>query len=181
MSHQIGTTRAKRRVQNLGTLHYHVLSTLFPLLGSLDDQHSEFLKSWMAYLDFKEFPNLIKYYTTIGTSTILKEEYNTIKECTLLKDTKYFMYLTQLYFSDNTPNQILHILSTLLLWMKNFLHHYSSISYPILFLGHHTQRKITLELLPNVSQQMSETENFMTYTTTTITVLCITCMIQVIP
>ena len=118
-------------MQNLGTLHYHVLSTLFPLLGSLDDQHSEFLKSWMAYLDFKEFPNLIKYYTTTGTSTILKEEYNTIKECTLLKDTKYFMYLTQLYFSDNTPNQILHILSTLLLWLKNF---YTTIrQYPTLY------------------------------------------------
>ena len=54
--------------------------------------------------------------------------------------------------------------------VEKFLHYYS-ISYPIQFLGHHTQRKITLELLPNVSQQMCETENFMTYTTTTITVL----------
>ena len=48
----------------------------------------------MAYLDFKEFPNLIKYYATIGNVTLLKEEYNTITECTLLKDIEQFMYLT---------------------------------------------------------------------------------------
>ena len=67
----------------------------------------------MAYLEFKEFPNLMKYYTTIGN-----EEYNTIKECTLLKDIEHFTYLTQPYFLDNTPNQILHIMSTLLSWSK---------------------------------------------------------------
>ena len=73
----------------------------------------------MAYLEFDKFSDLIEYYTTIGNHTLLKEEYTTIKECTLLKDIEYFMYLTQLYFSDNTSNQILHIMSTLLLWLKD--------------------------------------------------------------
>ena len=88
MSSQIGKTLAKRRMQKLETLHYYVLATPFPLLGHLEDQYGEFLESWMAYLDFKEFPNLIKYYTTIGNSTLLKEEYTTTKECTLLEDIK---------------------------------------------------------------------------------------------
>ena len=88
-----------------------MLSTLFPLLVHLDEQHGEFLKSWMAYLEFNEFLDLFKYYTTIDDGTILKEEYTTIKECTLLKHIEHFMYLTQLYFLDNTPNQILHIMS----------------------------------------------------------------------
>ena len=81
----------------------------------------------MAYLEFDEFPDLIEYYTTIGNVTLLKEEYNKIKECTLLKDIEHFMYLTQSYFSDNTPNQILRIMSTLLLWSKS------------IFLRQHTQ------------------------------------------
>ena len=68
---------------------------MFPLLSHLEDQHGEFLESWMTYLEFKELPDLIEYYTTIGNGTILKEEYTTIKECTLLKDIKHFMYLTQ--------------------------------------------------------------------------------------
>ena len=53
MSSLIGATLATRMMQNLETLHYYVLHTLFPLPGYLDDQHSEFLQSWMAYLDFK--------------------------------------------------------------------------------------------------------------------------------
>ena len=113
MSSQIGKTLATRRTQKLETLHYYVLTTMFPLQGHLEDQGSEFLKSWMAYLEFEEFPNLIEYYTTIGNGTLLKQKYTTIKECTLLKDIEHFVYLTQLYFSDNTPNQILHIISTL--------------------------------------------------------------------
>ena len=60
MSSLIGTTLATRRMQNIETLHYYVLCTLFPLLGYPDDQHGEFLKSLMAYLDFAEFPNLIE-------------------------------------------------------------------------------------------------------------------------
>ena len=102
------------------TLHYYALTTMFPLLGHLEDQCSEFLKSWMAYSEFKEFPNLIEYYTTIGSGTLLKQKYTTIKEHTLLKDIEHLMYLTQSYFSDNTPNQIIHIISTptLLLWSK---------------------------------------------------------------
>ena len=120
MSSQIGTTLAKRRMQNLETLHYYVSSTLFPLPGHLGDHCSEFLESWMAYLDFDEFLDLIEYHTTNGNGSLLKEEYTTIKKYTLLEDIKYFMYLTQSYFSDNTPNQILHILSTLLSWLKIF-------------------------------------------------------------
>ena len=54
-------------------------TTMFPLSGHLGDQCGEFLKSWMAYLEFKEFPDLIKYYTTIGHGTLLKDKYNTIK------------------------------------------------------------------------------------------------------
>ena len=108
-------------MQKLETLHYYVLTTMFPLLGHLvDNKCSEFLESWMAYLDFEEFPDLIKYYTTIGNGTLLKEKYTTIKECTLLKDIEHFMYLTQSYFLDNTPNQILHTMSTLLSWSKRF-------------------------------------------------------------
>ena len=54
---------------------------MFSLLGHLEDQcgHGEFLKSWMAYLEFKEFPDLIEYYTTIGNGTLLKDQYTTIK------------------------------------------------------------------------------------------------------
>ena len=60
-------------MQNLETLHYYVLCTLFPLLGYLDDQCDEFLESWMAYLDFGEFPDLIEYYITFSTGTLIKE------------------------------------------------------------------------------------------------------------
>ena len=137
MSNQIEKIIATRTMQNLENLHYYVLSTLFRLRVHLDEQCGEFLKSWMAYLEFDEFPNLIKYYTTIGNGTILKEKYTTLKECTILKDIEHFMYLTQPYFSDNTPSQILHVMSTLLLWSK-FLHYYWSISYPIQFPGHCT-------------------------------------------
>ena len=108
-----------------------LLSTLFPLPVHLDKQCSESLKSWMAYLEFNEFPDLIEYYTTIGNGTLLKKEHTTIKECTLLKDIEHFMYLTQLYFSDNTPNQILHIMSTLLSWLKRF--HTTIGHYPTLY------------------------------------------------
>ena len=131
MSSEIRNTLAKRRMQKLENLHYYVLHTLFPLPVHLDDQCGEFLESWMAYLEFDEFPDLIEYYTTIGNGTFLKEEYTTIKECTLLKDIEHFMYLTQSYFFDDTPNQILHIMSTLLLWSKTF---YTTIGqYPTLY------------------------------------------------
>ena len=74
----------------------------------------------MAYQEFDEFPDLIECYTTIGNGTLLKEEYNTIKESTLLKDIEHFLYLTQSYFSNDTPNQILHLMSTLIPWSKTF-------------------------------------------------------------
>ena len=85
----------------------------------------------MAYQEFNVFHDLIEYYTTIGNGTLLKEEYTTIKECTLLKDIKHFLYHTQSYFSDDTPNQILHLMSTLILWSKTF---YTTIcQYPTLY------------------------------------------------
>ena len=131
MSSQIGNTLAKRRTQKLENIHYYVLSTLFPLPVHLDNQRSEFLESQMAYQEFNKFPDLIEYYTTIGNGTILKEKYTTIKECKLLKDIKHFLYLTQSYFSDDTPNQILHLMSTLILWLITF---YTTIGqYPTLY------------------------------------------------
>ena len=118
-------------MQKLENLHNYVLSTLFPLPVHLDDQCSEFLKSWMAYQEFDKFPNLIEYYTTFGNGTLLKEEYSTIKECTLLKNIEHFLYLSQSYFPDDTPNQILHLISTLILWSKTF---YNTIGqYPTLY------------------------------------------------
>ena len=68
----------------------------------------------MAYQEFGEFPDLIEYYATIRKGTLLKEEYTTIKECTLVLNIKHFLNLTQSYFSDNTPNQILHLMSPLI-------------------------------------------------------------------
>ena len=133
MSSQIGNTLAKRRTQKLENLHYYVLGTLFPLPVHLDNQRGEFLESWMAYQGFDEFPDLIEWYTTIGNGTLrlLKEEYTTIKERTLLKHIEHFLYLTQSYFSDDTPNQILHLMSTLILWSKIF---YTNIGqYPTLY------------------------------------------------
>ena len=41
-----------------------------------------------------------------------------MKDCTLLKDIKILCTLTQLYFSEDIPNQILQILSTLILWSQ---------------------------------------------------------------
>ena len=108
-----------------------MLSTLFPHPVHLDDQNGEFLESWMAYQEFDDFPDLIEYYTTIGNGTRLKEEYTKIKECTLLKDIEHFLYLTQSYFLDDIPNQILHLMSTLILWLKTF---YTTIGqYPTLY------------------------------------------------
>ena len=83
-----------------------MLHPLFPLPGYPDDQHGEFLNSWMAYLDFMEFPNLIKSYTTIGNGGLLKKEYTTRENHTLIKDIKYLIYNTQLNFLEDTPNQI---------------------------------------------------------------------------
>ena len=131
MSSQIGSTLAKRRTQKLENLHYYVLGPLFPLLVHLGNQCGEFLESWMAYQEFDEFPDLIEYYTTNGNGTLLKKEYTTIKECTLLKDIEHFLYLTQSYFSDDTPNQILQLMGTLILWSKTF---YTTIGqYPTLY------------------------------------------------
>ena len=85
----------------------------------------------MAYLDFVEFPNLIKYYNTTVNGTLLKEEYTTIENSTLLKDINNFMYLSQLNFLEATPNKILLMLSTLILWSTTF---FTTIGqYPTLY------------------------------------------------
>ena len=85
----------------------------------------------MAYQEFDKFPDLIEYYTTIVNDTLVKEEYTTIKECTLLKDIEHFLYLTQSYFSDVTPNKILHHMSTLISWSKTF--YTTTGPYPTLY------------------------------------------------
>ena len=41
MSRLTETTLVTRRMKNLETLHYYVLSTLFPLLGYLNDHHGD--------------------------------------------------------------------------------------------------------------------------------------------
>ena len=101
-------------------LQYYVLCTLFPLPGYLDDQCSEFLELWMANHGFRELHNLSKYYSSIGNDTLLKQEYTIMETFTLLKDFKNLMYCTQPNFSEDTPNQILHMLNTLILWLKTF-------------------------------------------------------------
>ena len=131
MSSQVGNTLAKRRTGKLEYLHYYVLGTLFPLLLHLDDQCGEFLESWMAYQEFDKFPDLIEYYTTIGNGTLHKEEYTTIKESTLLKEMQHFLYLTQSYFSNDTHNQILHLMITLISWSKTF--YTTTGQYPTLY------------------------------------------------
>ena len=73
-------------MQNLETLHYYVLHTLFPLLGYLDDQHDEFLKIWLDFHGLGELPDLIKCYTTIGNGTIHKEDYTTTENLMILQD-----------------------------------------------------------------------------------------------
>ena len=85
----------------------------------------------MVYQEFDKFPDIIEYYTTIGKGTQPKEEYTTIKDCTLLKDIKHFLYLIQSYFSDDTPNQILHLMSALILWSKTFYTTFGQ--YPTLY------------------------------------------------
>ena len=119
MSSLIGTIVSERRTQILYALHYHVLCTLFPLLHYLDDQCSGFLKLWLDYHGFRELPELIKHYTTIGNGTIVKGKYTNIGNHTVTKDIDYLVYHTQSNFSEDTPNQILCMLSTMILWLKN--------------------------------------------------------------
>ena len=90
----------------------------------------------MDSFGFREFPDLIKYYTTIGNCTQRKEDYTTMENHTLLKDIDNLVYLTQPNYSEDTPNQIPHMLSTLILWSKittlllaNILHY--MISWPL--------------------------------------------------
>ena len=120
-------------------VHHHISTNSQPFSAGIVSFHfwviymtnavNSLSHGWLI-LKLEEFPILIKYYTNIDNGTLLKEEYTTIKEYTLLKDVRNFMYLTQPYFMEDTPNQIIHILSTLLLWSK-FLHYYWSIPNPL--------------------------------------------------
>ena len=104
----------------------------------------------MANHGFGEFPNIIKHYTTIVTSTLLKEGYTMIENHTILKDIKNFVYLTQLYFMEDIPNQILHMLSTLVLLSKHFL---TTIGqYPTLY-----------DFLAIAPKEISHWEYYLTY------------------
>ena len=47
--------------------------------GFVDDHHGKFLEIWMDYHGFRELPDLIEYYTTVGNGTLLKEEYTTLE------------------------------------------------------------------------------------------------------
>ena len=69
----------------------------------------------MEYHGFRELPDLIEYYTTLGNSTLLKEEFTTMENHTLLKDIDNLMYHTKSDFLEDTPNQALHMLSTLII------------------------------------------------------------------
>ena len=46
--------------------------------------------------------------------------YITIGNFTLLQNFDYLVHITQLIFLEETLYQIMHMLSTLLLWSKNF-------------------------------------------------------------
>ena len=63
---------------------------------------------------FERIPDLMEYYIIIGNGILLKQECTTMANHTLLKDIGKFMSLTQLNFMEDTPNQILHMLSTLI-------------------------------------------------------------------
>ena len=128
----IGTALATRRMQTLDILHYYVLCTLFPLPDYLDDQLNEFLELWMAYLDFKEFPDLIKYFTTIENGTILKEKCTTMENHT--HQQFHVPYPTIFLRGHSQPNPT-NVQYTNIV-VKNFLHYCWPVSYPIQFLGH---------------------------------------------
>ena len=140
MSSQIGNTKAKRRTQKLENLHYYVLGTLFPFpVHLVDDQHSEFLESWMAYQEFDKFPDLIEYYTTmemvhyLRKSTLQSKKVHYLRtsntSCTLPNGISLTTHPTKSYTYDYTNTMV-----------KNILHYYWSISYPIQLLDHHAKR-----------------------------------------
>ena len=105
----------KKDMKPRNSTHY-VLSTLVPLLGYLYDQCSEFLESWMAYHEFKEFPDLIKYYTTTVNCTLLKEECTAMENCTLLRDIKILCTLPNHISWKILPTKFYTLNTTLLLW-----------------------------------------------------------------
>ena len=92
---------------------------------------------WLIFIS-QNFPTLLNTTLLLAMveylrkrTLLLKIVHTTIENCTLLKDIKNFMYLTQPYFLEDTPNQILHMLSTPSLWSKTF---YTTIGqYPTLY------------------------------------------------
>ena len=56
--------------------------------------------------------------TLLLETVLLKKEYTNIENHTLIKDINNFMYLAQLNFSEDTPNQFMHMWSTLILSNK---------------------------------------------------------------
>ena len=99
-----------------------MLSTLFPLLGYLDDQCGEFLESWMAYIEFDKFPSLTEYYTSIGNGALLKEKYNTIKNFTLLRTSKILCTIPTTFLGGHSQPNPTHIEYTTVM-VENFLHY----------------------------------------------------------
>ena len=56
---------------------------------------------------FKELTDLIEYYTTTGSST-------------LDKDLHYLELVRQLNFQEKMPYKIMYLVSTIILWLKDF-------------------------------------------------------------
>ena len=112
---------SNKKDAKLETLHYYVLSTLFPLLAYLEDQWSEVLSHGCLILILKNFLTLLNNTQCTVIDTLLNQEYITIENHRLLNNIKNFTYLTLPYFLEDIPNQILHMLSTLILWLNTLL------------------------------------------------------------
>ena len=130
MSSQIGKSLAKRRTLKLESLHYYVLTTMFPLLGHLDDQCSEFLESWMAYLEFDEFPDESR-------ATLQLEMVHYLRKSTLQSKKVHYLSISSTYIpypiiflrQHTQPNPTHNEYTTIV--VKKILHYYWSTSYPI--------------------------------------------------
>ena len=101
MSSQIGKPLANRRMQKLENLHNYVLRTLCPVLVHLDEQHSEFLESWMAYVEFDEFPDFI-----LSTTLLLEMVHYLSKSTQQSKNVHCIRILNTLYILPNHISSI---------------------------------------------------------------------------
>ena len=75
-------------------------------------------------------PNLINYYTTIVKGMLLKEEYTTIENCTLLMDTKKFLPYPTMFLGQHSQPNPTHIEYTTIV-AENFLHNIDQ--YPTIY------------------------------------------------